>query len=1442
LTAWLSLGAAGGLTDGVDPPIRPSASSTLAEASHSAGTPRMLAQVSEGAPGAAGGPPSTAQARRKLRVADVDLARLVTDAGGQLVADYGSFQVVDVDEATATSLAAAHEAVEILHDHDVIMLNVGPLDTTSPQAAALRAPAGTFSGKRLHLVQFSAPVQEPWLDSVKKTGVQLITYIPFNAYLVYGDAPSIAQLQSTAQRSPVIQWDGAYLEDYKVHPRAREVTEKGEKREIATDYFAVQMVDDPAANAASLALIDLLKLAPILSQNRSLGYLNVIVRLPPSRLVDVARQPEVISIQPYVVPRLFDERQNQIVAGNISGIGPSGPGYLAWLASKGFTQQQFTASGFVVDVSDDGLDDATTSPNHFGLYEAGNVAGQSRVVYARREPPAGGGEIRGCFGHGTLNTHIVAGYNNLSGFPHADAAGFRYGLGVAPFVKVGSSVIFTPGYTSPDFEDLQSRAYANGARISTNSWGADVGDGTYNSDSQRYDALVRDAQPTGSAIPVAGNQQMVIVFAAGNDGSAPNTVGSPGTGKNVLTVGASENVHSHATAVGGNDAAGNDGCSIPDTGANSLNDIIAFSSRGPTADGRVRPDVVAPGTHITGGVFQAAAPGVNGTADSCFNASGVCALPGGGAVGDPDNFFPLNQQFYTTSSGTSHSTPAVAGGAALVRQWFINQGMSPASPAMTKGFLMNSARYLTGTGANDTLPSHSQGMGLMDLGRAFDGTPRILRDEVDLFTATGQSFTWTGTVSDASKPFRVTLAWTDAPGNTAGNAFNNDLDLTVVAGGTVYKGNVFSGPSSIAGGSADARNNVESVFLPAGVTGPFAVIVTAANINSNGVPNNASALDQDFALIVYNAVAANVPVLAAQSMTIVGGDAAVEPSECNDLNVTLKNWGTAPATGVSAALATSTPGVTLPSAGSPYPDIAAGGTATNTTLFRVSTASTFTCGTTVALTVTATTNQGVQVLSQGLVSGAAAAMDFVSTDVPKAIPDLSTVESAVTVSGIAGPIDKVTVSFYLTHTFDADLDIFLVGPDGTTVELTSDNGGGANNYGTSCGARTVFDDTAAASITAGVAPFVGTFRPEQALSAFAGKSGAAVNGTWRLRITDDEGVDVGTLQCWTLTITRSECTPGTGPCPSSQNPNAPGGLGQFKSAGVTVIPVGGTTDERTVVFKGTVNDPDGGTVKLQVELRPVGTAFTNKATHESTLVSSGSQASVTASGLTNGTSYHWQARAMNSQGATSAWTPFGGNAESVADVSVSVVSFADVPSSHPFWLWIEALFQAGITGGCGTTPLIFCPDATVSRAQMAVFLLRGIHGAAYLPPAASGIFADVPLSHSLVAWIERLFAEGITGGCGTNPPTYCPEQSVTRDQMAVFLLRAKHGSGYQPPPATGIFVDVPLGHPFAAWIEQLFNEGITGGCGTNPARYCPSDTVTRGQMAVFLVRAFGLPL
>ena len=184
-------------------------------------------------------------------------------------------------------------------------------------------------------------------------------------------------------------------------------------------------------------------------------------------------------------------------------------------------------------------------------------------------------------------------------------------------------------------------------------------------------------------------------------------------------------------------------------------------------------------------------------------------------------------------------------------------------------------------------------------------------------------------------------------------------------------------------------------------------------------------------------------------------------------------------------------------------------------------------------------------------------------------------------------------------------------------------------------------------------------------------------------------------------------------------------------------------------------------------------------------------------------------------------------------------SFADVPAAEPFYPFIENLFHNGITGGCGGDA--YCPATAVTRAQMAVFLLKAKHGAAYTPNACfPGIFLDVPCPSPFADWIQQLFQDGITGGCGAS--VYCPDSPVTRAQMAVFLLKAHLGSAYAPPVCTGaVFADVPCsGGVFDAWIEDLASRGVTGGCGGG--LYCPGNANTRGQMAVFLVKTFGLKL
>lgn len=185
------------------------------------------------------------------------------------------------------------------------------------------------------------------------------------------------------------------------------------------------------------------------------------------------------------------------------------------------------------------------------------------------------------------------------------------------------------------------------------------------------------------------------------------------------------------------------------------------------------------------------------------------------------------------------------------------------------------------------------------------------------------------------------------------------------------------------------------------------------------------------------------------------------------------------------------------------------------------------------------------------------------------------------------------------------------------------------------------------------------------------------------------------------------------------------------------------------------------------------------------------------------------------------------------------VRFSDVPSSYWAYSWIDKLAANNITGGCA--PGVYCPTDSVTRAQMAIFLLRGIHGSSYTPPAVgdSTGFSDVSTGHWAAAWIKQFATEGITGGCGAG--IYCPDNPVTRAQMAIFLLRAKYGSAYTPPAigsGTG-FSDVPDTHWAAAWIKQLAAEGITSGC--SASNYCPEASVSRDQMAIFLVRTFNLP-
>jgi hypothetical protein len=199
-------------------------------------------------------------------------------------------------------------------------------------------------------------------------------------------------------------------------------------------------------------------------------------------------------------------------------------------------------------------------------------------------------------------------------------------------------------------------------------------------------------------------------------------------------------------------------------------------------------------------------------------------------------------------------------------------------------------------------------------------------------------------------------------------------------------------------------------------------------------------------------------------------------------------------------------------------------------------------------------------------------------------------------------------------------------------------------------------------------------------------------------------------------------------------------------------------------------------------------------------------------------------------------TPYGSQ-----NVPVNfTAAFLDVAPGG-FDRFIHGLAGAGITAGCGAGN--FCPNGVVTRGLMPLWLLLAKYGPHYKPPHGTGVlFSDVPAEYLGADFIEQFYHLGITAGCGMNPLRYCPYTPVTRGQMALFLLRTLEGPGYTPPPATGIFSDVPIASPLAPWIEEIFNRGITAGCGTMPLRFCPNGNVSRGSMAVFVTQTFDIPV
>ena len=371
------------------------------------------------------------------------------------------------------------------------------------------------------------------------------------------------------------------------------------------------------------------------------------------------------------------------------------------------------------------------------------------------------------------------------------------------------------------------------------------------------------------------NRDMVITFSAGNEGTDANadgivdndSIGAPGTSKNVITVGASENQRadnypcdtsltytSHdayqtgqtCTSMGGSQGTGflgtygqRWGADFPanpissDTTAGNQGQMAAFSSRGPTDDSRLKPDVVAPGTWIlsaSSSLYQ------EGYGDPVNPQNGVYQWDGWGT--------PFNSE-YKYMGGTSMSNPLAAGGATVVKDYYNKKVPSVnASAALVKATIINSAVDLAdenNDGVNDNdfpIPNNHEGWGLVNLDGATDGSIAFVDESTGLSTGGSRNFT----VTTTGGPLKVTVVWSDYPStDTATINLVNDLDLTVSGGSGTFRGNVFSGGWSATGGSADRRNNVENVYIQTPGAGTYTVTINAFN-----VPNG----PQKFALVV----------------------------------------------------------------------------------------------------------------------------------------------------------------------------------------------------------------------------------------------------------------------------------------------------------------------------------------------------------------------------------------------------------------------------------------------------------------------------------------------------------------------------------------------------------------------------------------------------------------
>ncbi len=401
--------------------------------------------------------------------------------------------------------------------------------------------------------------------------------------------------------------------------------------------------------------------------------------------------------------------------------------------------------------------------------------------------------------HGTHTAGIMAA-DGSSGV--VDPYGFLRGLGMAPGANLVEQV-YSPYFQWPNgMLLLMTDSYNNGASLSGNSWGPSGSPQGYDNDTMQVDIGVRDADPNAP-----GNQPLSYILSIMNGNGGYQTQGTPDEAKNIFTIGSTKMQTSGGAQI------------------LQIDDLSSNTAHGPCLDGRNIPHLVAPGCYV----------------DSTVTGSG-----------------------HGLMCGTSMASPHVSGAVALFIEYYRNlSGVDP-SPALVKAAFLPVAHDLAGhLDADGNVLGHpfdyKQGWGRMDTAAVVSPTVSVeYFDNPAVFDNTGEEWVQTLSAADPTQPVRLMLVWTDAYGHGLGGstpAWNNDLDLAVEWEGNSYYGNNFdSNGWSQPGGNADYKNNTEGVFLGPTAAGAFTVHVIAANINSDGIPNQGDDTDQDFALACYNCV------------------------------------------------------------------------------------------------------------------------------------------------------------------------------------------------------------------------------------------------------------------------------------------------------------------------------------------------------------------------------------------------------------------------------------------------------------------------------------------------------------------------------------------------------------------------------------------------------------